>query len=231
MTNSLFTSTERPETLSASVLTQIKNLLLNGCLMPGESLPLRATAEALGVSVMPVREAVHQLVAEQALEVSPNRAVRVPVLSQAQFDEITKIRMKIEGYAVEEACLHITSNQIQRIKNINQQLAEQIEGGRIEGGGLVALNKQFHFCIYEASQMPMLVRMIESLWLRIGPILNCDLRNGSEQIFSLTAIKHHQQLIEALMAQDKKAARQALFFDIETAYQHVIKKQYSSSYG
>lgn len=231
MTHHFFTPTERPETLSASVLTQIKNLLLNGCLMPGESLPLRATAEALGVSVMPVREAVHQLVAEQALEVSPNKAVRVPVLSQAQFDEITKIRVQIEGYAVIEACSHITSEQIQQIKSINKQLAEEIEAGRIKGEGLVALNKQFHFCIYEASQMPMLVRMIESLWLRIGPILNYDLRKGSERIFSLIAIKYHHELIEALEAQDKEAARQALFYDIHTAYQHVIEKQYQQSHG
>lgn len=53
-----------------------------------------------GVSVMPVREAVNQLVAEQSLEVMPNRAVRVPVMTQEQFFEIRQIRIGIEGYAV-----------------------------------------------------------------------------------------------------------------------------------
>src|SRR3546814_13660494 len=90
--HTLLSPPPRRETLGANVLFQIKELLLTGQLMPGEQLSLRSTAEALGVSVMPVREAVYQLVADQALEVAPNRSVRVPLMSAEQFKEITKIR-------------------------------------------------------------------------------------------------------------------------------------------
>lgn len=85
------------ETLGSNVLGQIKELLLTGQLMPGEGLSLRSTAEAIGVSVMPVREAVYQLVADQALEVAPNKSVRVPQLTADQFEEITLIRLKLKG--------------------------------------------------------------------------------------------------------------------------------------
>ena len=75
------------QTLSGDVYEQLRELLLYGRVMPGEQLSLRTIAEALGVSVMPVREAVHRLVAEQALDLSSNRALRVPVMTVSQFRE------------------------------------------------------------------------------------------------------------------------------------------------
>ena len=84
------------QTLSADVYKQLRDLLMSGRVMPGEALSLRSIAEALGVSVMPVREAVHRLVAEQALELTANRVLRVPVMTISQFREITSIRINLE---------------------------------------------------------------------------------------------------------------------------------------
>ena len=53
--------------------------------MPGDKLSLRFIVDALGESVMLVREALHRLVAEQALEVAASRYIRVPVLMVSQF--------------------------------------------------------------------------------------------------------------------------------------------------
>src|SRR5256885_7031933 len=74
--NELVTPLKR-QTLSSDVYAQLRELLITGQMIPGEQISLRTTASALGVSVMPVREAVHRLVAEQALELTPNRALRV----------------------------------------------------------------------------------------------------------------------------------------------------------
>ena len=67
--------------------------------MPGDKLSLRFIVDALGENVMLVCEAVHRLVAEQALEVAANRYIRVPVLTVSQFREITSIRLNLEGQA------------------------------------------------------------------------------------------------------------------------------------
>src|SRR4051794_27555772 len=72
---------------------QLSDLLASGALGPGDKISLRAAAEAFGVSVMPVREAVSRLVADSALEVTPNRAVRVPVMTRQQFSDLTRVRM------------------------------------------------------------------------------------------------------------------------------------------
>jgi len=217
----------RRETLGANVLFQIKDLLLSGRLMPGEQLSLRSTAEALGVSVMPVREAVYQLVADQALEVAPNRSVRVPTLTAEQFKEITDIRLQIEGYAVEQAALHVTPALIQSLKNLNETLAREMDSADSDKASIVMLNKEIHFSIYEAAAMPMLQKIIETLWLRIGPILNYDLRAGSERTQKKTAVGHHNRMIAALERGDPAQARQALHSDIKGAFDYIYAKQFS----
>ena len=226
MNATLLNPAPRRETLSAYVLGQIKELLLTGQLMPGESLSLRSTAMALGVSVMPVREAIHQLVADQALEVAPNRSVRVPRLSAEQFEEITRIRLNIEGFAVEQAALQASLELIDQLHELNLQLSNAMEqpGHKMDA---VRINKEIHFSIYAAANMPMLVKMIETLWLRIGPILNYDLRLGSERTDKKIAVHHHHALIESLKRRDSAQARIALHGDIQSAYQSIFQKQFA----
>src|SRR5262252_7796199 len=86
------------QTLGHRAYARLSELLISGRMAPGEKLSLRQAAEVLGVSIMPVREAVSRLVADRALEVAPNRAVRVPLMSAAQFRDLTKVRIAIEGH-------------------------------------------------------------------------------------------------------------------------------------
>lgn len=226
--SSLLSPAPRRETLGANVLFQIKELLLTGQLLPGEQLSLRSTAEALGVSVMPVREAVYQLVADQALEVAPNRSVRVPLMSAGQFQEITQIRLQIEGYAVEQAAQNSPPELIAALRRLNDQLSLAMEAAGENKAAVVLLNKELHFLVYAAAGMPMLVKMIESLWLKIGPVLNYDLRAGSERTRKKIAVEHHARMIAALERGDARLAREALHSDIESAFKHILAKQFSS---
>src|SRR5690606_14487196 len=114
---------------------------------------------------------VYQLVADQALEVAPNRSVRVPTMNAEQFREITAIRLQIEGYAVEQASLHATRPLVQSLRQMNAALAQAMAKAGPEKTEVVRLNKDLHFSIYEAAAMPMLIKIIETLWLRIGPVL------------------------------------------------------------
>ncbi|AEC21328.1 GntR family transcriptional regulator [Pusillimonas sp. T7-7] len=226
MSTTPLTAAPRSKTLSGHALSQLKELLLSGQVMPGQLLSLRTTAEALGISVMPVREAVAQLVGEQALEVTPNRSVRVPVLSVEQFTEVTNIRLEIEGYAVQQAALAAPGPLITRLRKLNTRLAREMEAANLDSATVVMLNKELHFQVYQTANMPLLLRMIESLWLRIGPILNYDIHAGSERTIKKTAYEHHTRLIDALESRDAQAARQALQSDIKSAYQHILEKQY-----
>src|SRR4028119_603368 len=90
-------------TLGERVHAELRDRLMSGELAPGQKMSLRSVAETLGVSMMPVREAVARLVSDGSLEVLPNRAVRVPPMTLSRFRELTSVRLAGEGFAPEEA--------------------------------------------------------------------------------------------------------------------------------
>lgn len=212
----------RRQTLSGDVYQQLRELVMAGRMMPGEQVSLRSVAAALNVSVMPVREAMQRLVAEQALEVTPNRAVRVPRMSATQFLEITTIRVDLEGLATDHAAARMDAARLQVIVRWHEEFAAEMRKRRPDGTRLIDLNKELHFAIYRAAAMPTLLHMIESLWLRIGPILNYDLRSGSRRIDEAVAVAHHARLVEALASGDGAAARAALKGDIDSAAEFIV---------
>src|SRR5690606_18870578 len=67
--------------LPEQAFRSLRDALMAGRFAPGQPVPLRSIALAMGISTMPVREAVNRLVATGALELPPNRRFRVPVVS------------------------------------------------------------------------------------------------------------------------------------------------------
>lgn len=212
--------------LSAVALERLKQLLITGQLLPGEKLPLRGVAEALGVSMMPVRQAVYQLVAERALEISTDRTVRVPVLSSVAFVELTRIRMHVEGFAAANAVLHINDSLVAQLIAINDDLRSKMNEPIQNADALISLNQRLHFIIYETAAMPLLYHMIEALWLRVGPILNWDLRRNARRTWERDAPTSHDHLIAALVGRDAGRAQRALAADIRIAFRLIYREIY-----
>lgn len=209
------------ETLGERVTGELRELLIAGRLAPGEKLSLRRVAEALGVSMMPVREAVSRLAADKALEVLPGRAVRVPILTLEQFRELTRIRLVIEGFAAEEAAKIITPAQIGTIAQHEAAFRDAAKADPPDSAGAVAANRHLHFALYEAAGMPSLIEMIGRLWLKAGPVLNLDMRHEPRRLDGGSAVVAHAALIAALRRGDPAAARVALEEDIRAAADHI----------
>ncbi|MEF7615333.1 GntR family transcriptional regulator [Aquincola sp. MAHUQ-54] len=218
----LVTPVAKRQTLGADVHAQMRELLMSGQLMPGEQISLRSTAQALGVSVMPVREAMYQLVAEQALEITPNRAIRVPLMKVSRFREITLIRIHVEGLAVERAAQHASDALVAEMQGWNDRLEREMSLKKPDASKLITFNKELHFSAYRAAGMPTLLKMIESLWLRIGPILNYDLRGQSQRVAQRMPVIQHARMIEGMVRRDPAMAVEGLRLDIEGAAQHIV---------
>ncbi|WP_332695145.1 GntR family transcriptional regulator [Bosea sp. (in: a-proteobacteria)] len=209
------------ETLGERVTRELRSLLASGRLAPGEKLSLRRVAEALGVSMMPVREAVSRLAADKALEVLPGRAVRVPVLTRSQFRELTRIRLVVEGFAAEEAAKNVTAAQIAEVARHDAAFRAAAKADPPDTVAAVVANRDLHFALYEAAGMQSLVEMIERLWLKAGPILNLDMRHEPRRLDGGSAVVAHAALLEALRQRDPAAARKALVDDISAAAEHI----------
>ena len=210
------------QTLRGDVYNQLSDLLMSGRVMPGDQLSLRTLAEGLGVSVMPVREAVHRLLSEKALELQPNRVLRVPTMTVSQFREITDIRINLEGLATARAATLVDEAGLQEIMMAHERFSRESLLKRPSESQLIALNKELHFAIYRQAAMPMLLQMIESLWLRIGPILNYDFRSGSARVTEHVSADHHDRIVTALKMKDAAAASEALAGDLKGAADFIV---------
>jgi DNA-binding GntR family transcriptional regulator len=211
-------------TLAVTVHEHLRDLLVSGRVAPGERLSLRAMGHALGVSVMPVREAVQRLVADGALEVAPNRVVQVPVMTAAMLRQVSEVRIEVEGFAAQCAAERRTTAQLARIEEA--EAAFRAEGLRRspEPGRAVALNQALHFAIYAAAGLPMLEELIGRMWLRVGPVLNLDLRANPERLASGGAMDFHARAARAIRDGNGVAARAAIGDDIGNARDFILAR-------
>ncbi|MEH2478572.1 DNA-binding GntR family transcriptional regulator [Nitrobacteraceae bacterium AZCC 2146] len=212
------------QTLGERAYAQLADLLISGRLAPGEKLSLRAAADVLGVSIMPVREAVSRLVADKALEVAANRAVRVPVMSSVQFRDLTKVRIAIEGHAAAEAALLRKDSNLASIAAAEVAMRAESETATPDLARAVELNKTFHFAVYEAAQSPILVEIIRTLWLKAGPVINLDLRGNPDRLAKGEAIRFHADVRKAIAAGDAVSAKAGIAADITGAADFILSR-------
>lgn len=208
--------------LGQGVRVLLSERLMAGVYAPGDKLSLRSVAAALGVSMTPVREAITRLVADGALEVAPNRAVRVPVLDVARFRELTALRIEIEGMASAWAAERCDEADLAAIAEA--EAAFRVERARPapDLAGTVAINQKVHFAIYRAARSPMLVEIITGLWLKAGPILNLDMATNIARVSSGTGERYHAAALAAIRARDPAGAREAIVGDIAQACDYIV---------
>lgn len=214
----------RPGTLHGRAYDRIRQKLIGGVLKPGEKLSLRSVAEGLGMSMQPVREAVARLIADEALEVAPNRAVRVPMMSMDRFRELTTIRLSIEGFAAEMAAVHCERAALAQIRLHDRAFRQQCRRADPDVDLAVQANHDLHFAVYRAAALPSLLPIIEGLWLRIGPILNLDMRGSAQRLGMGGAEACHAAIVAGLAARSPARARAALERDIRQAAIFILNR-------
>lgn len=199
-------------TLQDQIYRQLRGSIMAGLFQPGQPLSTRAVAEAVGASVMPVRDALRRLEVEKALVVGPNRTLRVPRLDAATLEEISQMRAALEGLAVQRAVDTVGYEDFAML----ERLYASMERGISEGNGDVYLqaNWAFHRQIYERASAGILLASIESLWLRMGPYFRLLTSNPDHLRRAMVV---HREIIDALNNRDASGAWQGIVSDIETA--------------
>jgi DNA-binding GntR family transcriptional regulator len=206
------------DTLTDQVYQQLRQSLMTGALLPEQVLTVRGVAERQGVSLTPVREAVQRLVVEHGLEVVNGRTIRVPRLDVETYREILKIRMELECLAAKEAAPRISNDEIERLDSVMQAHLAAIQAG--DAHRTLVENTEFHLSIYRASDQAILVRIIESLWLRVGPTLNLLF---PQYCGSLTGHETHRVAMDALRRRDGDALGQAMRDDLTHGSRFLIR--------
>ena len=194
----------------------LRATVLAGGFRPGEVLTLRALESKLGLGAMPVREALKRLISEGAFEGLPNRSARVPSLKRHQVEEILDLRRDLEGKAAYLAAKNVTMGQIEYLRALQDQMTQCAEAGDVRR--YAELNMTFHFEIYRIADSPVLMTLIQALWLRMGPILTSSvaLIARDRQTFNRTSMHYHERILDAFHRRDPPAAQAAMREDLLT---------------
>lgn len=196
-------------TLQEQIYRRLQYALLTGGFEPGQQLVLRTLAEQFGTGTMPLREAVQRLAAEGALRVYPNRSVTVPVLSSKSFEELTAIRIQLEGMAAATAAKKLTDEHITKLTALNKEFVTLAKSGTPEE--VLTVNMNFHFLIYGEASVEHLLPIIETLWLRSAPLLVVPLRTRREERSKfLRKTNRHRELIAAFKRRSAREARKVM---------------------
>lgn len=200
------------DTLPMKVLNKLMDWIMDGKLKMGEKLNTEELARQLGVSRMPIREALKSLEKMGLAESIPYVGVKLVSLEQEDVLQIYLMRQLLEPLAAGEACKKITEEQIHELEEIHKEYIPIVEADEIDAKKLYLQNRKFHFAIYSISEMDRVCAMIESLWDTLSffkLIYGRDViknTNGAKNM-----IAEHQGYIDALKDRDAERLKKSLY--------------------
>lgn len=208
----------KPQRLGDRVYELIKERLVRGAYRPGDKMTVRALAGDLAVSSTPARDAINRLTLEGALIYAGPKTVIVPFLSEEALEEITLMRLALEGLAAEKATPRLSEEDVETLWIVQERINSALNEKRYADA--LWSNKEFHFGIYRRCGMPHLLSTIETLWLRIGASFRDLYPEFAEVKYG---VHNHIAALEGLAEGAGDAVRAAVESDIRDGYRRLKK--------
>ena len=213
------------DTLPMQVLNKLMDWIMDGKLKMGEKLNTEELARQLGVSRMPIREALKSLGKMGLAESIPYVGVKLVSLEQEDVLQIYLMRQLLEPLAAGEACKKITEEQIHELEEIHKEYVPIVEADEIDAKKLYLQNRKFHFAIYSISEMDRVCAMIESLWDTLSFF---KLIYGQDVIKNTNGAKNmiaeHQGYIDALKDRDAERLKKSLYDTLGVRIEGISKE-------
>jgi len=210
-----------PQPLEEQAYRRLRQALVEGTFAPGDKLSIRRIASALGTSPMPARAALRRLAAEQALDVitSSGTAI-VPRLTRQAFVELSEVRAALEPLALRLATPHLGPPVLRKLAELVDEHETYRTAGRAEE--FLRLDREFLFALYRQAEAPLLLGMIEGLWLRRGPLF-WEAR-WILMARPVEAAHRHRQILDALVQGDGLGAARELEIEIRDTTAFLLKE-------
>lgn len=186
-------SGERPVTVQETVLRQLRKLILGGDLAPGSQILQQEVAVKLGVSRVPVRDALRTLEGQGLVTYSSHRGYYVRQVDLTELLEIQDVRDILEGEALRKAVGRVQESTFQEMQEHLDAMTRAQD--QEDWATWNDAHREFHFCLFAASGMRRLVRIIGQLWDASDIYRSYYMRTTDAR--SRTAREHHDLLAAA----------------------------------
>ncbi len=211
------------ETLRQKAVENVREMILNGVLKPGERLILEDLAKDLNMSRLPIREAIRQLQAEGLITVINHKGTFVSKLTTKDVQDVYKIRSILEGEAAKLGTKLISQDDIKKMESI-LELMEQNNLAAYGPKNWLNMNEKFHLILYEATGNQRIVKMISNLMVETSSYVRLAVIIEGQKP---RAKSYHRKILEAVKKRDGEKAealtKEHLHLTEQTVIEYLIK--------
>jgi DNA-binding GntR family transcriptional regulator len=217
------------QTIASMTVEALRERILRGDYPEGEPLRQDALADELGVSRIPVREALRQLEAEGLVTFSPHRGAVVSSLSLEEIAELFELRAEIECDLVRRAIPRMTKEQLDRATEVLDEFEAALRASEATRWG--PLNWHFHAALYAPANRNFTMGVLQKLHQHSDRYFRMQvlLANGG-----VRANDEHRAIADAVGKKDSRIAAQLMRAHILGAGQSLVEylqEQRASSAG
>ena len=191
---------EKYRTMQGIAYDAIRDGILAGRHAPGQRLIADELAKELGVSRMPVREALHRLEVAGLVTITPHRGAVVSALSEAECIEIYHVRAVLDGLATRLATPNLSEADHARLAALLADMEAGVEAK--DPQRVLNVNREFHTLIWIAARAPRLRDLLENLYDASQRFRNISVLIPGR----LDQITHEHRLIAEALARGDAAA-------------------------
>jgi len=196
-----------------SVIKEIRRAILSGSLLPGQPFSLREIAEQLGVSFIPVREALHHLEGQGLVVTSRGKSATVAPLSHADLRAVYRLRRQIEPELIGRACLLLTDADHTRLAGYLPVFADAALGM----DEIYEAHHEFHLELLRPAATPWDLRTLEMLGRAAERYIRLSFGGlDTDPHEPQRREQAHSVLLEAVRRRDPGAAAHALLEHLDT---------------
>ncbi|MBS1883630.1 MAG: GntR family transcriptional regulator [Actinobacteria bacterium] len=195
---------------SEDVVNWLRAAIEDGRLRPGERIGQETIAAELGVSRIPVREALRRLELEGLVVNPPHRSARVAPLDFAECEEIYKMRERLEPLALSESIAHVTDDQVEEAADLATAL-QKMHG---DPTGWLMADRQLHLACYAGVQTPRLLDLIVGFWSTTQQYRRVLLSTFGDRDYEVQHMEH-ELMIDALAKRNPRAGEDLVRAHIE----------------
>lgn len=187
------------------VFNTLREAILRGDLVPGERLMELQLAAKLGVSRTPIREAIRMLEQEGLAITIPRKGAIVAGMTEKDMQDVLEIREALEELSVQVACDKITDEEIAKLRESMEKFETSLKSGDIKR--MAETDVEFHDVIYQATDNPKLINMLNNLREQMYRYRVEYLKNPSnhEQL-----LQEHEAIYRGIMEKDKDAVTEMI---------------------
>ncbi|MBS7695972.1 MULTISPECIES: GntR family transcriptional regulator [unclassified Chelatococcus] len=153
-------------TMAQGATEELRRRILDGELRSGEQLRQAALAEELGISRIPLREALVQLEAEGLVRINAHRGAVVSELTSEEIDELFDLRAAIEPMLLKRSAPKLSREDFARIRALLDEYDRELDDANVRRWG--ELNAEFHRLLYQHADRP------RSMSLVVNLLQECD---------------------------------------------------------